>query len=450
MPDRVSRIANPTTARAALPRVWALAWPLILSNITVPLLGLVDTAVLGHLPDSSYIGAVALGATLFSFIFWGFGFLRMGTTGLTAQAFGRGDARGVALMLGRSVVLAAVIGIVIIVLRNVLVPVGLSLLDGSAQVTELATKYATIRIFAAPSVLANYAFIGWFLGIQRSRVTLLLMLVNNGANIVLDLWFVLGLGMTIAGVAWASMLSAWLTTAVGLTLAVSAGKSLGARLSWRSLLAWRDYAELLSVNGSLFVRTLSLLFAMAFFNAQSAQQGDLTLAANTVLFQFVLVASFALDGFAQATESLVGEAAGVRDRQRLIVYLQAATVCSLLSAGAISLVYLGAGPPLISLLTDLEAVREAANVYLPWLWAMPLAACGCYLLDGLFIGLTRTGAMRDTVILSTIGFYLPCWYFTQSFGNHGLWFAFLVFHVARGATLGTVLIWRPGWLARPA
>lgn len=450
MPEPISPSASLPTARAALPRVWALAWPLILSNITVPLLGLVDTAVLGHLPDSSYIGAVALGATLFSFIFWGFGFLRMGTTGLTAQAYGRGDRPGMALMLGRSLVLAVVIGVAIMALRGVLIPLGLSLLDGSTRVTTLATQYASIRILAAPAVLANYALIGWFLGIQRSRVTLLLMLVNNGANIVLDLWFVLGLGLTVAGVAWASMIAAYLTTAIGLALALSAGRTLGAQLIWRPLLAWREYGELLAVNGALFVRTLSLLFVMGFFNARSAQQGDLVLAANTVLFQFVMMASFALDGFAQATESLAGEAAGVRDRQRLVVYLQAASVCSLLTAGAISLIYFGAGTLLIGLLTDLAAVRDVAATYLPWLWAMPLVASACYLLDGLFIGLTRTRAMRDTVVLSTFGFFLPCWYLTQDYGNHGLWFAFLVFHLARGGTLGAVLAWRPGWLARPA
>lgn len=411
------------------------------------MLGLVDTAVLGHLSDSSYIGAVALGATLFSFIFWGFGFLRMGTTGLTAQAYGRNDADGVSLMLLRSLVLAAVIGVIVIALKSVLIPTGLAWLDGSSEVTRLATQYASIRILGAPAVLGNYALIGWFLGVQRSRVTLLLMVINNGVNIVLDLWFVLGLDMTVAGVALASMLAAYLTFAVGLALAFVSSRKLGARLPWRRVAVWREYGELLSVNGSLFVRTLSLLFAMAFFNAQSAQQGDLILAANAVLLQFVMLTSFALDGFAQATESLTGEAAGVRDRKRLYAYLKAASWCSVLSAGVISLVYFGAGTMLVGLLTDLAEVQRIAAIYLPWLWAMPLAACSCYLLDGLCIGLTRARAMRNTVILSVVGFYLPCWYFTQSFGNHGLWFSFLVFHIARGASLAGVLIWRPGWLA---
>src|SRR5699024_593473 len=197
VPGVLRHDCDPVTTRAALPRVWALAWPLILSNITVPMLGLVDTAVLGHLPDSSYIGAVALGATLFSFLFWGFGFLRMGTTGLTAQAFGRHYAAGVALLLGRSLLFAGVIGVAVVALRSLLIPAGLALLDGSPQVTELATRYASIRILSAPAVLANYALIGWFLGIQRSRVTLLLMFINNAVNILLDLWFVLGLGMTV-------------------------------------------------------------------------------------------------------------------------------------------------------------------------------------------------------------------------------------------------------------
>lgn len=439
--------AAPPRVKNTLPRVWSLAWPLILSNITVPLLGLVDTAVLGHLPDSSYIGAVALGATLFSFIFWGFGFLRMGTTGLTAQAYGRGDVDGVSLMLLRSLVLAMLIGIIIIALRGLLIPLGLALLDGSPEVTALANHYASIRILSAPAVLGNYALIGWFLGVQRSRVTLLLMVINNGVNIVLDLWFVLGLDMTVGGVALASALAAYLTFATGLAVAFLTGRQLGARLLWRRLWLWREYGELLAVNSSLFVRTLSLLFAMAFFNAQSAQQGDLILAANAVLLQFVMLTSFALDGFAQATESLAGEAAGVRDRRRLLAYVKAAGLCSVLSAGAISLIYFGAGTILIGMLTSLDEVQRTAAQYLPWLWAMPIAACGCYLLDGLAIGLTRTRAMRDTVLLSVVAFYLPCWYLTQSFGNHGLWFAFLMFHIARGASLATALVWRPGWLA---
>src|SRR5699024_4457004 len=203
-------------------------------------------------------------------------------------------------------------------------------------------RYASIRVLSAPAVLANYALIGWFLGIQRSRVTLLLMFINNAVNIVLDLWFVLGLDMTVDGVALGSVIADYVTLATGLTLAVLAGRTLGAQVRWRQLLAWREYGELLSVNGSLFVRTLSLLFAIAFFNAQSAQQGDLVLAANAVLLQFVMLNSFALDGFAQATEALAGEAAGVRDRQRLYAYLRAATLCCVLAAGCMCLLYLGA------------------------------------------------------------------------------------------------------------
>jgi len=429
--------------RAALPRVWSLAWPLILSNITVPLLGLVDTAVLGHLPQKQYIGAVALGATLFSFLFWGFGFLRMGVTGLTAQALGRGNHAGVILLLGRSLLLAAMLGLALIALRPLLVPFGLALLDGSPKVTTLAADYAAIRIAAAPAVLANYALIGWFLGLQRSRVTLLLMLINNGVNIVLDLLFVLGLGMAVAGVAAATAIAAYVALFSGLWLALAACRKLRVRPALLQLCDWQAYRQLLSANSTLFVHTLALLFAMAFFNARSAGQGDLILAANTVLFQFILLTSFALDGFAHATESLTGEAVGRRSRQALSAYLRAASWCCLLSACAMSLLFYGAGDLLIALLTDLPEVRHAAAVYLPWLWLMPLAAVWCYLLDGLFIGLMRTRAMRDSVLIAVLLVYLPSWYVTQGWGNHGLWLAFVLFHVARGAGLGWVLLRHP-------
>jgi len=422
----------------------ALAWPLIVSNITVPLLGLVDTAVVGHLPDSRYLGGVTLGATLFSFLFWGFGFLRMGTTGLTAQAHGRDDVAAVLRLLAQSLLLASGIGLVLIAFHPWLIAAGLALLDGSPAVTAEADLYARIRIASAPAVLANYALIGWFLGRGYTKVTLALMVINNTVNILLDLLFVVGFGIETEGVALASVIADYLTLATGLGLALWAWRSWGWSRVRGVLNDAVGYRQLLSVNGALFVRTLCLLFAFAFFHAQGADLGDTTLAANAVLLQFVLLASYGLDGFAHATESLVGQRIGAADEPGFRAVVRAATECSMLMAGLASMGFLLAGEALIAVLTDLSAVRAMAENYLIWVVAMPLLAATSYLLDGIFIGATKPQAMRDTMVTALMLVYLPVWWLAQPLGNHGLWLAFIAFTVARSLLLGGVFVraWR--------
>ncbi len=433
--------------RAPRAEVWQLAWPLILSNITVPLLGLVDTAVVGHLPDSRYLGGVTLGATIFSFLFWGFCFLRMGTTGLVAQAHGREDRDALLRLLGQGLVLAMVIGVMIIALHPVLVPLGLAWLGGSEAVSAEAAIYADIRILSAPAVLANYVLIGWFLGRGHARVTLLLMVVNNLANVVLDLVFVVGLGMTTAGVALASVIADYLTTTLGFLLVAGVWH----RWGWQRVAGVFDelasYRQLLSVNLALFVRTLCLLFAFAFFHAQGAQLGDVTLAANAVLLQFVLLASYGLDGFAHATESLVGQRIGAADRDGFRRVVRAAAEWSIITSVLASAAFMLGGGVLIGVLTDLPEVRSLAAEFLPWMAVMPLLAFSSYLLDGIFIGATRTRAMRDTMLAAVLAFYLPVWWLAQPMGNHGLWLAFVSFTVARSLLLGGIF-WREWRLGR--
>jgi len=422
-----------------LREVGGLAWPLILSNITVPLLGLVDTAVLGHLPEERYLAAATLGATLFSFLYWGFGFLRMGTTGLTAQARGREDWSGVSRLLAQGLIIAVSIGLLLVAVHPPLITLGLWLLDGSSVVTALADRYAGIRIASAPAVLANYAILGWALGMGRSRVALGLMIVNNGLNIVLDLVFVVGLGMTVAGVALGSVLADYGALAAGI------GWAGYAIYRWRlprrpgGLTAWHQYRRLFRVNTALFVRTLCLLFAIAFFHAQGADMGDTILAANAVLMQFILLTSYGLDGFAHAAEALVGRSLGANDPRAFERRLTAATIWSALTAILASLAFLVGGNALIGLLTSLPEVRTTAGTYLPWMVAMPALAAGSYLLDGVFVGATRTNAMRDTMILA-LTVYLPTWYATTDLANHGLWLAFSAFTLTR--TMGLSV-----WLA---
>ncbi|WP_245391757.1 MATE family efflux transporter [Salinicola aestuarinus] len=430
--------------------IWNLAWPIILSNLSVPLLGLVDTAVVGHLPDSRYLAAVTLGATLFSFLYWGFGFLRMGTTGLTSQAVGRESDSDVRLLLAQSLVMAGVIGLLLILLAEPLISLGLWLLDGSAVATALAGDYAHIRIFSAPAVLANYAILGWFIGQQRTRITLAILLLTNGVNIALDLLFVVGFGFASDGVAWASLIADYSALAFGLWRVALHWRTLGGSLSREALRSLARYAELIRVNQHLFVRTLGLLFAQAFFTAQAANFGDTVLAANAVLLQFIMLTSFALDGFANAAEALTGRSVGQRAWDDFNDAVRAATKLSVAVAGASMLMFAVGGDALVALLTDLPEVRATATDYLPWMVVMPAIAVWSYLLDGVFIGATESRAMRDTVWLA-IACYLPAWWLTQGLGNHGLWLSFLLFTAVRSASLGACY-WhyrRTRWTATP-
>ncbi|MFG6176817.1 MATE family efflux transporter [Halomonas sp. THAF12] len=425
---------TPATPTRAPQRIWALAWPIILSNVTVPLLGLVDTAVVGHLPDSRYLAAVTLGATLFGFLYWGFGFLRMGTTGLTSQAAGREDDEAVKNLLGQSLLLAALIGGLLILAGDPLITLGLRLLDGSPEATSLAAEYAGIRLLSAPAVLANYAILGWFLGQQNSRVTLALLVLTNGVNIALDLLFVVGLGMTSDGVAWATVIADYTALTYGLWRVRHQLATLGGHIRRSRLLRLSAYGELFRVNAQLFVRTLGLLFAMAFFTSRGAAQGDTVLAANAVLLQFIMLTSYGLDGFAHAAEALTGRAVGRGRWGEFAASVQAAARLSLLTAGLAALAFALGGEWLIALLTGLPEVRDTAATYLPWMVAMPLIAVWSYLLDGVFIGTTSTREMRNSIFIA-LAVYLPTWWLTQGLGNHGLWLAFSVFTTVRSGVL---------------
>ncbi|MEE4360425.1 MAG: MATE family efflux transporter [Pseudomonadales bacterium] len=436
----LSALRDARPAPADRDRVWSLAWPMILSNISVPLLGLVDTAVLGHLPGPTYLAAVAVGTTLFGFLYWGFGFLRMGTTGLVAQRFGQpgSGARDAALrlLLAQGGLLALAIGLAVIAASPLLLDLGIRLLAPPDAVGQEAIRYTSIRVFSAPAVLATYACTGFLVGMQDTRSVLLIMVTTNLINIALDLFLVLGLGMRTAGVAGATLASEYL----GLLLAVGFSlRRLGAHpavLDRAALLRPSAYAALIAVNGHLFLRTLCLLGAMSFFTAQGARQGEVTLAANALLLSMLMLVAHGLDGFAHAAEALVGRSLGAGDRGALLRTIRATGAFSVLTALAFTALFAVAGPGFVSLLTDLPEVGDQARHHLPWLVALPLIAVWCFLLDGIFIGATRTRAMRDTMLIATFGVFLPLWWVTRPLGNSGLWLSFDAFFLARGAALG--------------
>lgn len=414
------------------------AWPILLSNCSIPLLGLVDTAVLGHLPDGRFLAAVALGAVMFSFLYWGFGFLRMGTTGLAAQAFGRNDQAAMGRLIMQAFYLALVLGLALQFLRPA-IPYLLGWLDGSPEASNLATGYVAIRLWSAPAVLMQYVVLGVAIAIARSRVVLVLLVLANGLNIVLDLSFVMGLGMTSNGVALASLIAEWAAALVGLYWLIKTCKELKIPLK-RPPLNFKAMQTLIKVNADLFVRTLALLLALAFFTRQGASQGDAMLAANAVLMQLVMLSSYLLDGFAQAVEGQFG-AAFARSRKEALQVFNAGVVLSVATGLLLTLLVGLAGNQFIKLLTDLPEIRALAAVYLPWLWIILPLSIACYLFDGVFIGATWTGAMRNSLLVSLAG-YLLAWWLLQGYQNHGLWAAFLVFNALRGITLGWVFYLR--------
>lgn len=417
-------------------RVWRLAGPIILANLTTPLLGAVDTAVVGHLPDPSYIGGVAIGGVLFGFLYWGLGFLRMGTTGFTAQAHGAGDWAELRACLLRPLILALGFGALLILLQRPIGLAGLWAMGASAEVSGEAATYFAIRIWSAPAALVNFVLLGWLLGVQRAQTALLLQLLLNGVNIVLDLVFVIGFGWAVAGVAWATLIAELTAAAAGLvvirqSLRRRPGAAEPARL-WEPA----RLAALLRVNADIFLRTLCLLVTTLIFTAQSAQFGDVVLAGNAILRQFQNFVVYGLDGFAHAAEILAGSALGARDRR---TFRRAVVACTLWGAGGAavaSLALLLAGPALIALMTSLPEVRLSAGDHLWWLVLSPVVSVWSFLLDGIFIGATRTAAMRNAMVLSLGVFLLAIWLLLPPLGNHGLWLSFLLFLAARAVTLG--------------
>ncbi|SLN43398.1 MATE family efflux transporter [Oceanibacterium hippocampi] len=418
--------------------VWLIAWPVILSNSTVPLLGAVDTAVMGHLPEARYMGAVTLGATIFSLIYWGFGFLRMGTTGMIAQADGAGDGDEMRAALGRALLIAFAVGLAILALQLPILWLALWIYPASAGVEELTAGYFLVRVWSAPAVLANYCFLGVFIGLSRTRAALGLQVWTNGVNIALDLLFVVGFGWDVKGVALATVIADWSAMLIGgwMVLRMVRGETTG--IDWRRIFEPTALRRTFSVNGDIFIRTLCLTAGFAYFNAESARFGDVVLAANAVLMNFQHILAYGLDGFAFAAEGLIGRAIGRRDLAAYRVAVRATTVCAVAVAVLYALFYGLFGPLLIDLLTDIESVRGLARDYLPWVIVSPIISIWSFQLDGIFIGATQTRDMRNAMILSLAGLVVAILLAVPPLGNHGLWLALTLFMVVRAITLWRV------------
>jgi len=412
--------------------VWRIAAPMILSNITVPLLGMVDTGVTGHLDSPAYLGAVAIGGTIFGFLYMGLNFLRLGTCGISAQRYGAKDYDGLRVTLGQAIVVAILLAITLIALQ---VPIGnlsFYLIGADPVTTSYALEYFSIRIWSAPATLATYVLLGWFIGLQNARVPLMIVVTVNSINIVLDLLFVLVLGMKVDGVALASVIAEYAGLLVGIGFVILTLREHPGHWVTATLVNVREYAAFLAVNGHLFVRTMALMFTFAFVTAQGARLGGLFLAANAILINIQFLTAFALDGFAHAAEAMVGKAIGEKRRDALQRAVKLTLRWSLIFAVGFFVLYIALGPVLIRLLTDLPEVRETALRYLPWLVVSPLVSVWSFLYDGVYVGATRAREMRDIMVFSTLIIFLPAWYFLQGLGNDGLWLAFTLFMASRG------------------
>jgi len=416
-------------------RVLNIAIPIVISNATVPILGAVDTGVVGQLGLAAPIGAVGLGAIILTALYWVFGFLRMGTVGLTAQAAGNDDTAEVAALLTRGLLIGAGAGALIVALQIPLFWASFSLAPGSAEVEGLARQYMAIRVWSAPAAISLYAITGWLIAQERTRAVLVIQVWMNGLNIVLDLWFVLGLDWGVQGVATATFLAEWSGALLGLWFCRAAF----ALPDWRNWVQVFDrprWVHMMRVNTDILIRSLLLEAMFVSFLFMGSGLGDVTLAANQVLLQFLMITAYALDGFAFAAEALVGRALGARQRNVLRRGALLTSGWGLIICVLMTFAFAAAGGPIIDLMAKAPEVQDAARSYLPYMIAAPLAGCAAWMLDGIFIGATRSRDMRNMMAISFAVYVVAALLLVPPLGNHGLWLSLLISFVVRGITLG--------------
>lgn len=417
-------------------RVLQLAIPNIISNISVPLLGAVDTAVIGHLEHVYYLGAIAVGSLIFDFIFWGFGFLRMGTTGLVAQAYGAKNIQRTKVILMRVLLVALAGSLAILLLQYPLIEFSLWIIDASPEVEQYTRLYYQIRIFSAPATLSLFAINGWFLGMQNSRYPMIITIFLNLLNIGTNLLFVFYFGMTVDGVAWGSLISSYCAIMLAYTLYRAKYNKVKIEVSWSDIIEIEELKKFFSVNRDIFIRTLCLIFSYAFFTATSAKMGDVWLAANTILLQLWYISAYAVDGFAYAAESLVGKYVGALNFKKVKKVIWVCMGWGLGFGLVATGLYAIFDRELLAIFTDKPQVIETAMVVVVWLIIAPFINSVCFIWDGVYIGATSTVAMRNSMLIATIFFFVPVYFLVKPFaGNHALWIAMTSFMVIRGVML---------------
>ena len=422
-----------------------LALPMILSNITTPLLGMVDMAVIGHLSHPYYLGGIAVGSMIISVMFWLAGFLRMSTTGVVSQSLGEKNESQAWQYFSHSLMIATLIAILLLLFKAPIINGVIGAMTASDEVSHYAKAYFDIRIFSAPAALINLVVLGFFVARQQVKWVVYQLFTINIINIGLDILFVVGFEWGVEGAAMASVIADY----CGLTLLIFVLIPQVKQVNWRGL--WRPsqvfFTRLLNLNKDIFIRSLALQLCVGFVTITGAALGDVTLAANAILLNFFLFASYGLDGFAYAAEALVGEAKGQKDKNKIHKIVIVSGAWSAFVGSLFALVLWGVGQQWINVLTDLTAVREYAVEYLPWMIAVCLIGWLTFLMDGVYVGLTRSKQMRNSMLLSCITFFIV-WYFTQPWENHGLWLAFFSFMAVRSLSLAIdyMVLYKRGFL----
>lgn len=417
-------------------QILRLAVPNILSNISVPLLGIVDLALMGHLGSEVHINAIAIGGVIFSFIYMSFGFLRMGTTGFTAQAFGQKNEKESILIFSRSLLLAFSIAIMLLLFQELIISLGLQLLQSSTEVSFYAQQYYGIRIFAAPATLGLYAITGWFIGRQDTKTPLFLALLINFSNLGFSLLFIKVFGMKSDGVAWGTLLAQYLGFAGGLLIILARHRALFYLWRLKEMLYKSALKAYFHVNQDIFIRTLLLISSLSFFTAASARISDNILAINTLLFQFFLFFSYFIDGFANAAEALVGKYIGIGKKKEIRTVVNQLLRWGFFISIPFSLLFFLFGESLMYVLTDIPHLIAQAKPYFIWVSLIPILSFAAFIYDGIYVGATQAKAMRNSMFIASVLVYLPLYYLLRiPFENHGLWIAFIAFLAARGLLL---------------
>ncbi|HER07465.1 MAG TPA: MATE family efflux transporter [Bacteroides sp.] len=423
-------------------KILDLAIPNIISNISIPLLGIVDMALMGHLESDAYIGAIALGSLIFNFIYWGLGFLRMGTSGFTAQAWGRRDIPETVMVFSRAMLIALVISLLLLVLQKPIELLSFMVLKGETEVEQLAMTYFRIRIWAAPAVLGQFALLGFFLGMQNARLPMVVLITANVLNIACSFVFVMVLGMGPDGVALGTVIAQYAGFLVAVLFFRKYFSKLMKHWSLKATIRRDKLVGFLMVNKDIFIRTMCLVIVFSFFTARSASSDVTTggeetiLAVNSLLMQFFMFFSFLIDGFAHAAEALSGRFIGANNKQALIRSIRLLFLWGTGIALFFTLLYLAGGKFIFRLLTDNPEVISNARPFFFWVIIIPLVSFTAFLWDGIFIGATAGREMRNAMLISTLLVFFPAYLILgKLWGNHGLWFAFILFMLSRSLTM---------------
>ncbi len=413
-----------------------LAVPNIISNITVPLLGLIDLALMGHLGSEVYIGAISLGSVIFNFIYWGFGFLRMSTSGFTAQAFGEKKSAEAITILIRALLLTLSVSVIILLLQSPIAWGSFKLIGGSPEVETLANEYFRIRIWAAPATLSLFVFSGWFLGMQNARYPMIIAILVNVVNILLSVFFVFGLKMKSDGVALGTVISQYAGLLTAIFLLYKKYRKMLPLVTKAGVMDLKFMTNFFKVNTDIFIRSFCIIVVFTFFTSKSASINDTILAVNSILLQFLMFFSFFIDGFAFAGEALVGKFIGAKEIQNLKKVVTLLLYWGLGLAALFTILYLAGTNLILKLLTSQKNVIESAQQFLFWIVLIPVASVGSFIWDGIYIGATASRPMRNSLLISTFLIFAPVYYFLNPvWNNHALWMGMLLFMFSRGVIL---------------